>query len=97
MLSNARPVGVLAVVCAVGTLSPLAFGDTPPDPVEDVSTAANNDPPLPHATPIVADASAVAVPPPDGVYPVPVAVLPVVFLMRKPADADAPGETLVLD
>ena len=77
-LDATRPVLQVGSTRLTPSVSGVTFGDTPPDPVEDVSTAANNDPPLPHATPIVADASAVAVPPPDGVYPVPVAVLPVV-------------------
>jgi hypothetical protein len=75
-LDATRPVLKVGSTRVMPSVRGVAFGDDPPtDPPSDLMTNPPIDTPPP---PIVGDASAGATPPPDGVYPVPVAAVPVI-------------------
>lgn len=87
-LDATRPELSVGSTRVIPSVPGVTFGDTPPEPASDLMTAPANDPGPP---PVVSDASGGATPPPDGVYPVPVAAIPVVVEVPVPVPVNAPA------
>jgi len=86
-LDATRPELSVGSTRVIPSVPGVTFGDTLPEPASDVMTAPAADP-VP-APAVVSDASGGAVQPPDGVYPVPVAAIPVV--VEVPVVVNAPA------